>query len=333
MHGAVELLHEGCGLAELGQRALQQVVAREERVVERAAERHLLQPQQSVVGSVAREPCGRPPQHVRLVEREPLGAPDVRCKFRAIVQDLLAHAAQHRGVRQVKPREEQMTALRDAGYQAVTIPQIIDYVENETPLPEKPVLITMDDGYTSNLVNAAPVLEELGLRATVFVIGVNEGEEIYIHNGEPLSPPRFSYEEAAPWVEKGVIDVQSHTFDMHQVASYGYSCRDGMLAMDGETDEDYHRALLADLEQFSRRRAGRVSTDLIALAFPFGYYNRGLDDALLAEGIAVTFTIDERINRLTPHDGRCLRMMGRFNVTEDCSGEELVRRLNWSAGH
>ena len=228
---------------------------------------------------------------------------------------------------------EQMTALRDAGYQAVTIPQIIDYVENETLLPEKPVLITMDDGYTSNLVNAAPVLEELGLRATVFVIGVNEGEEIYIHNGEPLSPPRFSYEEAAPWVEKGVIDVQSHTFDMHQVASYGYSCRDGMLAMDGETDEDYHRALLADLEQFSRRRAGRVSTDLIALAFPFGYYNRGLDDALLAEGIAVTFTIDERINRLTPHDGRCLRMMGRFNVTEDCSGEELVRRLNWSAGH
>ena len=111
---------------------------------------------------------------------------------------------------------------------------------------------------------------------------------------------------------------------MHQVASYGYSCRDGMLAMDGETDEDYHRALLADLEQFSRRRTGRVSTDLIALAFPFGYYNRG---------IAVTFPIDERINRLTPHDGRCLRMMGRFNVTEDCSGEELVRRLNWSAGH
>lgn len=228
---------------------------------------------------------------------------------------------------------EQMTALKDAGYHAVTIRQVRDYVERDGTLPDNPVLITMDDGYTSNLVNAAPVLEELGLRATVFVIGVNEGEEIYIHNGEPLSPPRFSYEEAAPWVEKGVIDVQSHTFDMHQVASYGYSCRDGMLAMDGETDEDYHRALLADLEQFSRRRAGRVSTDLIALAFPFGYYNRGLDDALLAEGIAVTFTIDERINRLTPHDGRCLRMMGRFNVTEDCSGEELVRRLNWSAGH
>lgn len=228
---------------------------------------------------------------------------------------------------------EQMTAVRDAGYHAVTIPQIIDYVENETPLPEKPILITMDDGYTSNLVSAAPVLEELGLCATVFVIGINEGEEIYVHNGEPLSPPRFSYEEAAPWVEKGVVDVQSHTFDMHQLASYGYSGRDGMLAMDGESGEDYRRALLADLEQFRQRRAGRAATDFIALAFPFGYYDRELDDILAAEGIEVTFTIDERVNRLVPHDGRCLRMMGRFNVTEDWSGEDLVRRLDWSAGY
>ena len=124
---------------------------------------------------------------------------------------------------------EQMTAVKEAGYHAVTIPQIIDYVKNETPLPDKPVLITMDDGYTSNLTDAAPVLEELGLRATVFVIGVNEGETIYVHNGEPLSPPRFSYEEAAPWVEKGIIDVQSHTFDMHQLISYGYGGRGGLL--------------------------------------------------------------------------------------------------------
>lgn len=228
---------------------------------------------------------------------------------------------------------EQMTALRDAGYETVTIPQIIDYVDGGAPLPDKPVLITMDDGYTSNLTDAAPVLEELGMNATVFVIGVNEGEEIYIHNGEPLSPPRFSYEEAAPWVEKGVIDVQSHTFDLHQTASYGYSCRDGMLAMDGESGQDYRRALAEDMARFRSRRDGRAATDLVALAFPFGFYDRNLDDILAAEGIAVTFTIDERINRLTPYDRRCLRMMGRFNVTEDCSGEELVRRLDWRAGH
>ena len=41
---------------------------------------------------------------------------------------------------------EQMAALRSAGYTAVTLQQILDYVDDGTPLPEKPFLITMDDG-------------------------------------------------------------------------------------------------------------------------------------------------------------------------------------------
>ena len=45
---------------------------------------------------------------------------------------------------------EQMQALADAGYTAVTPEQIVDYVDNGTPLPEKPVWISMDDGYESN---------------------------------------------------------------------------------------------------------------------------------------------------------------------------------------
>ena len=84
---------------------------------------------------------------------------------------------------------EQMTALREAGYEAVTVPQVIAFVREGTPLPDKPVLITMDDGYTSNLDIAAPILEDLGLCAAVFVIGINEGEAVSAHTGEALTPP------------------------------------------------------------------------------------------------------------------------------------------------
>ena len=47
---------------------------------------------------------------------------------------------------------EQMTALKNAGYTTVTLRQVADFVEHGVPLPEKAVLITMDDGYTSNLI-------------------------------------------------------------------------------------------------------------------------------------------------------------------------------------
>lgn len=228
--------------------------------------------------------------------------------------------------------QEQVTAMKEAGYHAVTIAQLVAYVEEGTALPDKPVLITMDDGYASNLTEAAPILEEAGMCATVFSIGINEGEECYPHSGEPMWQERFAFEKARPWVEKGVIDVQSHTYDMHQLASYGYSGRDGVRRLEGESSEDYRRAVLGDAEAFRQRRGDRVGTQLLALAYPFGYYTEEADALLKEAGYAATFTIDERPNRLRIHDESCLRMMGRLNVTDWMSGEYLVQQLDRYSG-
>ena len=222
---------------------------------------------------------------------------------------------------------EQVAAMHAAGFHAVSVPQVIAYVENGTPLPEKPVLITMDDGYTSNLTIAAPVLEEYGMCATVFVIGINEGEDAYVHSGEPFWQERFAYEEAAPWTEKGVIDAQSHTYDMHQLESYGYSGRDGVLQKDGESQADYRRALLEDAEACRQRRQGKVAGDLNALAYPFGYYSPEADEIMKEAGYILTVTIDDRPNRLRIGEMDCLRLLGRVNVTDRMSGQDVVDRL------
>ena len=223
--------------------------------------------------------------------------------------------------------QEQVAAMYEAGYHAVTIPQVIDYVEKGTPLPENPVLITMDDGYTSNLTIAAPVLEKYGMCATVFVIGINEGEDAYVHSGEPFWQERFAYEEAIPWVEKGIIDSQSHTYDMHQLESYGYSGRDGTLRKDGESHADYRRALLEDAEACRQRRQGKLAGDLNALAYPFGYYSLEADEIMKEAGYILTVTIDNRPNRLRIGDMDCLRLLGRINVTDRMSGQDVVDRL------
>lgn len=222
---------------------------------------------------------------------------------------------------------EQMEALKGDGFTAVTLGEVLDYVDNGAPLPEKPVLITMDDGYTSNLEIAAPILEELGFRATVFVIGVNEGRTAYLHDGKELKPPRFSYEEASEWVNKGVLDLQSHTWDMHQLAGYGFSGRDGVRALPGEKKEDWKQAVAEDLETFREARKGRVATELVALAYPFGYWDETVDRWLEDAGIALTFTTEEHANRLRVGDRDSLRCLGRYNVTECYTGQALVALL------
>ena len=52
------------------------------------------------------------------------------------------------------------------------------------------------------------------------------------------------------------------------------------------------------------------------------------DKIMREAGYQLTVTIDERINRLRAGDEECLRMLGRFNVTDHTSGEALVDRLD-----
>lgn len=57
----------------------------------------------------------------------------------------------------------QMDALKAAGWHAVTLDQLEAYWVHGTPLrTSKPIVITLDTGYTSQYTNALPVLKRLG---------------------------------------------------------------------------------------------------------------------------------------------------------------------------
>ena len=66
--------------------------------------------------------------------------------------------------------DEQMKYLSDNGYHAITPEEMMDAWENGTPLPEKPVILTFDDGYVDNYKNAYPILEKYNLKGTIFLI-------------------------------------------------------------------------------------------------------------------------------------------------------------------
>lgn len=71
---------------------------------------------------------------------------------------------------------DQMQALKQAGYQAISLDQLTRAINGQSKLPEKPFVITFDDGYQSNQ-NVLPILEELQFSATFFV-NLNNKERI-----------------------------------------------------------------------------------------------------------------------------------------------------------
>ncbi len=222
--------------------------------------------------------------------------------------------------------EEQIAALHEAGYTAVSLDDLYAYVEEGRDLPEKPILITFDDGYESNYQIAFPILEEYGMEAVIFTIGVSVGKDTYKDTGVAITP-HFSYEEAREMAESGVISIQSHTYDMHQSAQLDAApARTSAVPLEGESEEDYMAAFLTDMEQSMAEIRAGVGEPVTALAYPNGDYTT-LSQALCAKlGLKATFTTEARTNVLIKGLPQCLYGLGRYNV-EEISGAALLELL------
>ncbi len=103
---------------------------------------------------------------------------------------------------------EQLERVMDLGVEPVPLTAVPGMLES--PVEGRYLCVTFDDGYRDNLEAAVPVLEELGIPATIFVpTEVIEGRAGYTWFEDP--PAALSWEEIDGLVQAGLVDVQSHT--------------------------------------------------------------------------------------------------------------------------
>ena len=65
--------------------------------------------------------------------------------------------------------DEQLAQVVELGYQPVDLDAVLDHYTLGTPLPDKALLVSFDDGYRDTLENALPVLQKHGVKAVIFV--------------------------------------------------------------------------------------------------------------------------------------------------------------------
>jgi peptidoglycan/xylan/chitin deacetylase (PgdA/CDA1 family) len=66
--------------------------------------------------------------------------------------------------------EQHLKFLKDNGYQSVSFDDLADCVEYGIPLPERPVILSFDDGWDNQFNNAFPLLQKYGFTATFYVV-------------------------------------------------------------------------------------------------------------------------------------------------------------------
>lgn len=224
-----------------------------------------------------------------------------------------------------------MQLIKENGYEAITFEDLIGFTEGNKQLPEKPVIITFDDGYQSNYEYAFPVLKEENMKGTIFVIGVSIGDKEFYKDTEHKLTPHFGREEIDIMKASGLISIESHTYDMHQWPPFedGEYVREAVIPFDGESDTDFVNAIKRDIEEqnaaFSEAGLDRPTI----LAYPTGRYTHMSNVVFKDHGYKVTLTTDSmRINAVTPGVPQSLIGLGRMTVDETISDEKLLGYLS-----
>lgn len=86
---------------------------------------------------------------------------------------------------------KQMDVLKAYGYQTVSLEDFLDYCDGVISPPERPIIITFDDGYQSFYDYAFPILAERDMQATNFILTgytAETDDERYANTWNPDEP-------------------------------------------------------------------------------------------------------------------------------------------------
>ncbi len=76
---------------------------------------------------------------------------------------------------------QQLDYLKSQGYTTISMLDYMKARRGKMELPQKPIILTFDDGYEDNYTTLLPILEKYGMKATVYVITNQIGQPDYLN--------------------------------------------------------------------------------------------------------------------------------------------------------
>ena len=230
---------------------------------------------------------------------------------------------------------DQFTWLKDNGFHAVSLDQIIAAREGRQALPEKSVLLTFDDGLASAYTHVFPLLKMFDYPAMVSVVtNWIESDKFVDYAGQKRGGDGFlSWEQMREMQASGLVEFASHSHDMHKGVCGNPQ---GSLQpaaktrfFDGssyESEAEYRRRITADLARSAATMSKALGREPRVIVWPYGAYSTVSEAVAAEQGMRITMTL----NSASVSDEKTLRL-GRYLITAnpdlgDFSAELLLEK-------
>jgi len=159
----------------------------------------------------------------------------------------------------VKQFTEEMEWLHRENYHSLSLEEFYQALANKTPIPEKSILLTFDDGYSDNYSSAWPILHQFGLSATFFIVTNSVG------------PGMMSWDQINDLARQG-NSIGSHTVHHLDLS---------MLSNKQQENE---------LGNSKQEIVNHLDISVQALCFPSGRYNKTTLELMSKQGYKLGFT-------------------------------------------
>ncbi|MCQ2463906.1 MAG: polysaccharide deacetylase family protein, partial [Clostridia bacterium] len=218
----------------------------------------------------------------------------------------------------VAEREKDRIYLTEHGYHTVNTAALTEYVYHGVKLPEKPVLLSFDDGFESVYSLVRPLMQKYHMKCIASVIG--SVSEMYSENPDHnITYSYMTWDEIKDLSRTREIEIHPHSYDMHYCEN---GKRKGMEKLTGESDGDYMTALYDDMYKIHSKLQQLGAADT-AMVYPYGIYNSETEWVIKSLGYLLSFSCEEKPCILKRYDRSCLYRLGRYNRPSGVSSNEF----------
>lgn len=202
--------------------------------------------------------------------------------------------------------EEDLKYIKNHGYTTILVQDLIDYTENKKELPEKPILLTFDDGAFNNYLYAFPLAKKYEAKF-IFSPIAKEAERYTKAHDENPTYSHANWEKISEMSKSGLVEIQNHTYNMHS----NKNSRIGCTKKRNESVEEYKQKLSEDIRKSQELISQNTGVTPTAFFYPYGAKSDCSEEILKSLGFKATFLCESKINIIS-RNPECLFGLKRF---------------------
>ena len=231
---------------------------------------------------------------------------------------------------------EHIQWLKKNGYHFINVDQLIKAHQGKYRLPQKPVLLTVDDGYQSFYQNAYPIIRKNKIPVLLAVVGSwlePSNLEKVDFGGEPIDRNKIlSWSELKEMQSSGLVEIASHSYHLHEGVNANPQGNLEPAAISRiydpknqsyESDSAYQQRIYQDLKKNNDLLQAHGLRSPRVMVWPYGRYNMQLVQTAKQLGMPITITLDDGAD----HAKQSLQNMSRILIQGNMSTNALAQEI------